>query len=446
MLDKINVKGKHLTEFDRSFIEDALTNAYPLNEISKNLGKDARTISKEIKRNRTFKESKSEFKGGCINRKSCNKKYLCSDSCKQLCKKCVNLNCMRICEDYKQKSCHKLKKYPHVCNGCETKNMCKLDKYFYKSKHAQAYYREKLSTSRQGINMTPSKLIALDKLITPLIQKGQPISHIYDNHKDEIKCCERTLYSYIDSGILSVKNIDLRRKVTYKLRKKKKDTNIKIAHRTGRSYNDFAIYMADNPETEVVEMDTVIGRKGGKVLLTLFFRSCKTIAILLLDQCTQACVIEAFNKLYENVGSDVFKSSFPILLTDNGSEFLDVEAIEYDANGNKRTRVFFCDPMASYQKGQIEKNHEFIRYVLPNGNSFDALTQEKVTLLANHINSISRRSLNGNTPFKLAELLLDQRLLDALSLKVIAPDDVHLREDLIDPSYIKKTLLDAIKE
>jgi len=192
-------------------------------------------------------------------------------------------------------------------------------------------------------------------------------------------------------------------------------------------------------------MDTVIGRKGGKTLLTLFFRRSSFMAAILLDQCTQACVIEAFNKIYNDVGADVFSSSFPICLTDNGSEFLDTKSIEYDKDGKKRTEVFYCDPMASHQKGQLEKNHEYIRYVLPKGSSFDHLTQEKITVLMNHINSISRKSLNDKTPFELAELLLNKSLLDALSLEKIDADEIYMKEELIDPTYLKTTLLDAIR-
>jgi len=221
MLDTKDTKGKHLSNFDRTFIEDALTNAYPLHEIAKRLGKDPRTISKEVKRNRTFRQSKTEFKGGCINRRSCQVKHLCSDACNKLCRSCIDLNCMRKCNNFKPKACNRLDKFPHVCNGCESKYACKLDKHFYSAKLAEANYREKLELSRQGINMTSSELKALDNLISPLIRMGQPIYHIYANHKDEIKCSERTLYHYIENGLLSVRNIDLRRKVKYKPRKKK---------------------------------------------------------------------------------------------------------------------------------------------------------------------------------------------------------------------------------
>jgi len=288
-------------------------------------------------------------------------------------------------------------------------------------------------------------LEALDRLISPLILKGQPIAHIYANHKDEMNCSERTLYNYIDSRLLAVRNIDLRRKVKYKPRKKKKTIKEKKTHRIDKSYTDFLAYMTENPDTDVVEMDTVAGRIGGKVLLTLFFRNCSLMIAILLDSCTQACVRDAINKIYDDVGLDIFKSNFQILLTDNGSEFLDSDIIEYDSNGIQRTEVFYCDPYASHQKGQLEKNHEFIRYVLPKGRSFDHLNQEKITLLMNHINSVSRKGLGNSTPFKLALPLLDHKLLNALSFKEIHPDEVHLNEDLIDPDRLKRTLLEALK-
>lgn len=260
----------------------------------------------KAKKNRTYKLSKAEFKGGCINCRSCQKKHLCSDTCKKLCKGCVELNCMRKCNEFKAKTSNRLNKFPHVCNGCESKYACKLDKHLYSAKLAEANYREKLETSSQGINMTPSELDALDNLVSPLIRMGQPIYHIYANHKNEINCSERTLYLYIENSLLSVRNIDFHRKVKYRPRKKKTDPKRKINLRIGKSYIDFCTYIAKNPKTEVVEMDTVIGRKGGKTLLTLFFRKSSLMVALLLDQCTQSCVIDAFDKIYNDVGAEIF--------------------------------------------------------------------------------------------------------------------------------------------
>jgi IS30 family transposase len=248
-------------------------------------------------------------------------------------------------------------------------------------------------------------------------------------------------------GLLTVRNIDLRRKVKYKLRtnnNKKKDRK-KVTHRMGRSYEDYTSYISENPHKEVVQMDTVIGKKGGKTLLTLFFTKSSQMLGILLNKCTQDCVTEAFDKIYDEIGPELFKSTFPVLLTDNGSEFLDAKKIEYATDGERRTTLFFCDPMASYQKGHLEKNHEFIRYVIPKGTSMDHLTQEKITLLMNHINSVSRKSLNNTTPYKLSKLLINKQVLEALSFDEIHPDDVHLKEELLDPTLVKKTLLDIIK-
>jgi len=440
----VNTKGKHLTIENRIFIEEALNREMELKHISKHLDKNSTTISKEIKRNRIFKASNTEFKGGCINRKHCAQKHLCSDSCNNLCKNCINVNCMRNCQDFKSKTCSKISKFPHVCNGCERKINCKLDKYRYSARQAEAIYKEKLIGTRQGISFTPEELKALDDLVTPLIKMGQPIAHIYANHKDEIRCSERTLYAYIEMNLIEARNIDLRRKCKYKKRKKRNKRTRKTNHRENRSYNHFLEHIEENPDSDIVELDTVEGNKGGKVILTMFFRRSSIMMGFLLERCTQLCVLEVLNDLYESVGHEIFKKNIPLLLTDNGREFLMPDDIELNKIGQERTKVFYCDPNASYQKGRLERNHEFIRYVLPKGKSFDFLTQDKVTKLMNHINSVSRKSLNGATPYQLGEMVIDKEFLNALSLKEVPADEVKLTEDLVDPTYIKRTLIDEL--
>lgn len=151
----------------------------------------------------------------------------------------------------------------------------------------------------------------------------------------------------------------------------------------------------------------------------------------LLDSCTGEAVVDVFDDLYKTLEADVFEKTFPVILTDNGPEFKAYERLESDEFGKRRTRVFYCDPMASHQKGRIEKNHEYIRYIIPKGKSFNDLTQEKVTKMMNHINSTARASLNDNTPFKLAQMLHDKRLLESCFLQLIPADDVHLKPTLL---------------
>lgn len=427
-----NNKGTHLTVEDRNYIEDALSLRYPLRVIAEHLGKDPTTISKEIKRNRVFKISKNMFAGGCANRKNCQIKHLCSETCNKLCKYCKSKNCYRICSEFKEMSCTLVNSYPHVCNGCTSKVNCRLSKYTYRAKVAEVTYKDTLSVSREGIGISRSELERIDQLVSPLVLKGQSLSHIYTHHRNELGCCERTLYNYFDLNLFEARNIDLRRKVRYRPRKKKASGTIRDTKcRLGRTYDDFEAFLSEYPNTPIVEMDTVEGKKGGQVLLTLFFRNCSLMLAILLNASTQKCVEAAIDTIYESLGPEVFKDSFPVLLTDNGSEFKDPLSIEYDKGGNLRTKVFYCNPHASHQKGRIERNHEYIRYILPKGKSFDSLTQEKVTLMINHINSTARASRNGTTPFKLAQLLLNGAFLEALSLVEISPDEVHLKPALL---------------
>ena len=273
----------------------------------------------------------------------------------------------------------------------------------------------------------------MDKIISPLVLKGQSLSHIFTHHKNEINCCERTLYYYFDKNAFTARNIDLPRKVKYKPRKKSTLPMIKEStDRIGRTFDDFVKFIEDNPNVNVVEMDTVHGTRSGKVLLTFMFRNCSLMLAFIIDSCSQMAVKDAIDKLYEVLGHEVFKRSFPVILTDNGSEFKNPEALELDVVGNQRTKIFYCNPMASYQKPHVEKNHEYIRYIIPKGKSFNDRTQEDITLMMNHINSTARASLNGNTPFKLAQMLLDVSLLDKLSLKHIHADEVHLKPALFN--------------
>lgn len=197
--------------------------------------------------------------------------------------------------------------------------------------------------------------------------------------------------------------------------------------------------MDAHPDIDVVEMDTVKGgRAAGKCLLTLLFRSCNFMLVILLPNCTQKSVISAINMLSDTLGIRLFRKYFPILLTDNGSEFKNPWDIEIDDGGRHRTYVFYCDPYVSNQKGRLEKNHEYIRYIIPKGRSMYKYTQEDINLMTSHINSTARDSLNGATPFDLAELLLDKKIPLLTGLKKVSPDEVMLKPALIESNNSKE--------
>ena len=429
-------KGKHLTWEDRQEIQRGLREHRTFTEIAFFIGCSPDTVSKEIRNHRYHKPIDARqkfFQNRCKYRESCRKRNICEKKGKHKCKiPCRQCNaCNERCPDFVDYPCQIEKKPPYVCNACHKSRSCFFDKYLYNADYANREYQEKLRESRQGIDLTKEELIALDELVSPLIRKGQPLSHILREHSEEIPCSGRTLYDYIDKGYLSARNLDLRRKVRYKKRKHEEEAKPSPVKKIAHHYKDFLQEMEENPGIRVVEMDTVIGAKGGKVLQTIYWRKEKLMIAFLLESKEMSGTTGSFDELEERLGRDVFCELFPVVLTDNGTEFADPDRFEYDHNGERRMKLFYCDPRHSEQKGEIEKNHEYIRYVLPSGTSFDALTQEKVDLLMSHINSTARPSLQGKTPIELALQHFGKDTVEKLGLQVIKPDDVCLKPYLL---------------
>lgn len=420
----------HLSLDERNIIEQELTKNTSFKDIASMLDKDPTTISKEVKKYRIRQEGQAIHinPNQCTRRFNCQRRNVCGFSCNKECRKC-NI-CNKVCNDFEEGICLRLKRAPYVCNGCSNKYKCKSTKYYYRALSSFKLYKTKLSEARRGINMSELELSNLDKLISPLVKQGQSISHIYKTH--DINCSRSTLYNYVSNNCFSIGPIDLPRKVRLKKRKKKKAIEKKDSKaRINRTYEDFQKYIEQNPELPIVEMDTVEGVKGGRVLLTFLFRSSRLMLAFILLEKTQSEVLKIFNMLELEFGTELFEKTFPIILTDNGSEFGNPLSLEFNSEGIGRTRIFYCNPRASYQKGMIEKNHEFIRYVLPKGTSFDGLLQTDIDLMINHINSLGRQSLNWFAPIDVAKVTLDKEVIKKLNLKKISPKEIQLTKNLL---------------
>lgn len=417
------MKQKHLSLEERETIEDMLKENINFTEIGKVIGKHRTTISKEILNHR-IKNQYKQFNSSFAN---CELTYNCVNAGSKQCK--------NSCSKFKEKNCPFLTKAPYVCNGCDKKKVCRLSKYYYRAKDADAEYRNFKTESRVGIRISQEEIYEINNIITPLIRdKHQSINHVFINHPDLLYFSKPTFYSYVNNNLFSFRNIDLAKKVTYKPRKddKKRRTRTESIIRIGRTYQDFLDYLTVNPYASIVEMDTVEGIKGGKVFLTLLFRNYNFMLIFLMENKTMECVEKVFINIRKIIGNDEFKRLFEIILTDNGSEFFNPISIEADyETGEVLVKVFYCDPSAPYQKGSIEKNHEYIRYVLPKGNSFNHLTQEDCNLLASHINSTSRIILNNKTPYEAVTTLMNEEIICKLNIEHIPADEVNLSSSLL---------------
>lgn len=428
--------AKHLTYDDRLNIEKYIKLDFSISVIARKLNKHKSTISREIKLRSIFerKGCYGRSYNACIHRYNCDLKNICKESkCKNkynFCKFCSS--CNYNCDYFEEEICYKLKSVPYVCNNCETRTKCTLQKHFYSAKKAQKDYESLLVESRTGIESSPDQIKRLDDIIKPLINQGQSVHHILSNNKDSIMLSEKTVYTYIEIGALSVKNIDLPRKIRYKARKKKK-MSYKVNKKCleNRRYNDYLKFLDENKDISIVQMDSVEGKKGGKVLLTIHFVDSSFMLMFLRDANDAKSITECFEMIYNSVGTDEFKKLFPVILTDNGSEFSNPDSIEKIKSEEKLTNIFYCNPYASYEKPEVENNHELIRRVIPQGKSIDHLNQQDINLLMSHVNSYTRKKLNDQSPFDSFSSRYGFKLINALKISQIQPNDVILKPYLL---------------
>lgn len=428
-------KNKHLIDSERLQIEQWLKDRVSIKQIAFKLGKSTSTVSREIRSRSTASDKYAPYRvhNRCAKRDGCQRRYLCGDkpNCTRRCTTCSL--CNELCEDYQEQFCYRLCEPPYVCNGCADEHQCVLRKKYYLHRKAHEAYREMLVESRVGANITEDDLLALDEIVSPLLMRGQSVHHVVTHNPDQFEVSEKSIYRYVAGGLLKARNIDMPRVCRIKPRKSKLvEHKVDIGCRIGRTYADFLSF-AETSGVPVVEMDSVIGRIGGKVLLTLMFKSCDLMLAFIRERNTSQSVIDVFNWMYESLGAERFKALFPIILTDNGSEFSNPKALEYDALGNRRTRLYYCDPCASFQKPNVELNHEFIRKILPKGRSFDDLLQSDISLMMSHINSYSREKLNDKSPFDVFSFLYGYDILEKLGISRIPANEI-----LLKPSLLKK--------
>ena len=375
-------KHKHLTLSDRNDIQLGLKCGETFKAIGQLILKDPTTVSKEVKRNRLVRES----------------------TCDKL-------------------PCPLLDKAPFVCNGCPKRRQnCGYQKIFYLAKQAQKQYEQTLVEASEGTPLNSQTFWNIDKVISDGVKKGQHIYHILKTHNLDVS--SSTVYRHIRKGYLSIAPIDLARAIKFKERRKSNLPSIPKEAKKGRSYEDFLNYLALNQLNSWLEMDTVMGRMGGKVLLTFNLSFCNFIFARLLDNKT---ALEVTKHLYDikntfHQADNDFFQLFPVILTDNGGEFARVDDIEMDVRGE--SKLFFCDPNRSDQKGRIEKNHTLIRDILPKGTSFDNLTQEDINLVCSHVNSVKRAALNGKSAYELFAFTYGEKIPKLLGISKIPAEDV----------------------
>lgn len=423
----------HFTQDERIELQGCLNRSMSCQEAAWRLGKHPTSVSREVQRNRSCEGARYGYgkpSMRCAGFADCKVESLCGECSGRACRTCRKRDCTRLCPEHDERKCKRVERWPHVCNGCTKQSTCKLVRYKYSAKIADAKAREAASEPRKGIDLTGREIAELDALVTPLMKQGQSLSQIYMAHAGEVPCTLKSLYTYVNKGEVGPGRMYEIDAVCRKPRRRsapKSGGRVPRASLAGRSYADF-LGLPDDERGARWEVDTVIGRVGGKCLLTLLHRLTRFQAALLLQSCCGEEVARALDRLSSLPGSPFAPSSRTLVLTDNGHEFFDADAIE--AGG--RIRLYYCEAYSSWQKGACEANHRLYRRVVPKGTSFDALGDGACRLMMSHVNSAPRAALGGISPVEAVAPFVGEGFLAALGVEPIGRDEVVLKPELLD--------------
>lgn len=207
---------KKLDINDRESIAIGILRKQPLAKIGTIINRSTSSISREIKNHRIFVPGSYYAGNDCRNAQHCTERHLCGDKmCPMYCYSC-NKNCHEFCSSYSSTKCLEYNKPPFVCNACSNRRYCTEDRYFYDAKVADRQAHITRKTASEGVHLTEAELSTIDDILTTGIKSGQPLSHLFATYENELIISERTAYRLIDEGLLSVRNVDLRRKTRYK--------------------------------------------------------------------------------------------------------------------------------------------------------------------------------------------------------------------------------------
>ena len=391
------MKNKHLTLDERIDIQECLAKNMSFKAIAKRSDKSPTTISREVK----------------LHSQSHSNLFVKTDQ-----------------------ACPLLLKAPFVCNGCDKKSKasCAFVRRLYFAKYAQSQYETTRSEARSGIPLSKESFYKTEQIVSAAVMNGQHIYHAIMANKLPVSTA--TVYRHIKLRYYSVSPIDLPRAVKFKPRNHQKVESIPDWAKKGRLYADFLSYIEQNQDVPRAQLDTVIGRIGGKVIMTIHFVSCDFMIGLLLENKTAAEAAHKISELKQRMLSCgfAFGKILPVLLTDNGGEFSIVSAFENDANKQLETHLFFCEPNSPSEKPEIEKNHTLFRDIVPKGTSFDDFSQDNVDLIFSHVNAVKRKQFNGKSAYDMFSFSYSQELAAALGIVFIPATEV-----IQDPSLLKKS-------
>ena len=398
---------RRLDRAERAAIERGLDKNRSARAMARDLGRSQSSVADEVRRNRTV--SRGPAKGERV-------------------------------ESVPEGACARLQRWPHVCNGCN-KRRYHCGRPFrceYSAARAQGLADGTLSDSRRGVDRSEGEFERIAAAIRADLARGLSPAQISAGRSREFRAAPSTIYRWIERGYAGMSNMELRRKVGY--RERRRAVARPTAHGPERSFAAFSA-LPEGGREAACEMDAVIGRASDRRCVpTIYLRCCRAQICPLLPERSSSAVAAALDVLEAAVGKDAFQRMFGLVLTDNGTEFSDWESLERSCLPGRaaRCRVYYCDVRQSQQKGGCERNHVELRKLLPKrrGVPFDDLEAADMAAVMPQLNSEPRPSMAFRFPLR--ALLAAYGGDGAAPMEALGVEEVPHGELLLDMAAVNR--------
>lgn len=272
----------------------------------------------------------------------------------------------------------------------------------YIPERSQKRYEANLEAKGPGLKIGNHRDYAekLEELIVDYDYSPSAALHEIENHPEiygefGVRVCQQTLYSYVEKRIFArLTNKDLPFKGARQKKKTKHIRRMKSAAK-GDSIEKRPEEVNTRQEPGHWEMDLVVSCRGGhKCLMALTERVTRQEIMRLIPDKSAASVVRAMNTLERKYGK-MFPEVFKTITVDNGTEFSNCEGMETSIfkAGGQRTKVYYCHPYCSSERGSNEKQNQMIRRKFPKGTNFDRVSPKEVRMVEDWLNRYPRKIL-----------------------------------------------------
>lgn len=244
----------------------------------------------------------------------------------------------------------------------------------------------------------------LSKIEENLFEKKSPYVTSILMNNEGVFISEKSIYNYIHKRkFKTYKETDM----IYLKKRKKKEPEKRLARNHGlhTSIEERDRRISNREEFGHWEMDSVVSGRGDNAsLIVLTERKSRMELIFKVKEKNMDNTLKVLKYIERFVTPKDFREIFKSITIDNGSEFADQEGMESSARNKrlKRTKVYYCHPYCSSERGSNENQNRMIRRFIPKGDFISLYDEKDIEKIKVFMNTYPRRIHEGKSAEEMA--------------------------------------------